>query len=385
MSVISRISVFSHCNDLGGKLWNPAIKWTKKYAVFVLLEDDQGCIGLGECWCFDSSPDVLVAFLRTEVIPHFIGIDIADADRQIQRLNTRSTLTARHGILASALSGVDIALWDLRSRRADLPLWAYLQQESNTIRVAANGSVYLYASGGLYGEGKGIEDLVLETQDMCRAGFNTVKIKLGALSESQDLERAQGVFDGLDDSCSVIIDGVYSYSVAQARRVFNALPSKRLEAFQSPLIASDLTGMKSLTDSGIPVMACEAEYREEIHQQMIEQKSVRFFQVSPIACGGISRLKSLAHTIENQHHSEFEMSLEISSTAIALMAACHFAAAFHNCVAHTEYHYVHQVFFDELNLKTDQTRPGWYQLADKPGLGITLPMSSVKSEFVVHT
>ena len=59
MSVIRSFSVFTHCNDLGGKVWNPAIRWTKKYAVFVVLENDQGVQGIGECWCFDTAPDAL--------------------------------------------------------------------------------------------------------------------------------------------------------------------------------------------------------------------------------------------------------------------------------------------------------------------------------------
>ena len=62
MARITRISVHTHCNDLGGKVWNPAIRWTLKYAVFVVLYDAEGRSGTGECWCFDSAPDALVAF-----------------------------------------------------------------------------------------------------------------------------------------------------------------------------------------------------------------------------------------------------------------------------------------------------------------------------------
>ena len=67
MNSIKQIAVKFHCNDLGGKVWNPALRWTKKFAVFVELIDDAGRVGLGECWCFDSAPDALLAFLRTEV------------------------------------------------------------------------------------------------------------------------------------------------------------------------------------------------------------------------------------------------------------------------------------------------------------------------------
>lgn len=78
-SCISRISVFTHCNDLGGAVWNPAIRWTRKYAVFVVVEDDAGVQALAKCWCFDPAPGALVAFLRTEVVPKFLGVALADA------------------------------------------------------------------------------------------------------------------------------------------------------------------------------------------------------------------------------------------------------------------------------------------------------------------
>ena len=126
MTVISKISVFSHKNNIGGKVWNPAIRWSDKYAVFISIESDQGDEGIGECWCFDAAPDSLVAYLRTEVVPQLIGINLDEFESRTEQLRKRSTLTARHGILMSALSGMDIAVWDLRAQQANCPLWAHL-------------------------------------------------------------------------------------------------------------------------------------------------------------------------------------------------------------------------------------------------------------------
>lgn len=78
-SCVSRISVFTHRNDLGGAVWNPAIRLTRKYPVFVVVEDDAGVQALAKCWCFDPAPDAHVALLRTEVVPKFLGVALADA------------------------------------------------------------------------------------------------------------------------------------------------------------------------------------------------------------------------------------------------------------------------------------------------------------------
>ncbi len=371
MSVITRVSVHTHCNDLGGKVWNPAITWTKKYAVFITIESEHGITGLGECWCLDTSPDVLVAFLKTEICPHLPGLSTDELPGLYTRLLSRATLTARHGLLASAWSGVDIAMWDLRSREARLPLWKYLHTHIPQ-SSKADGTVYLYASGGLYGKNKTTADLVAEMNSMHAAGFDIVKMKIGGLSVEEDLERVKAVLSSLPDNCKIIIDGVYSYTASQALALFSALPADRIEAFQSPVIAENLSGMTTLREAGVPVMATEAEYRIEIHQQLIDAGAVKYLQTAPLACGGLSRLMQLSNQITQSNDERTQLSLEVSSTAVALLAAAHYATTCDK-VAHVEYHYLHQVFYDELTLKPVPNRTGWFQLPQTPGLGIVLP------------
>ncbi len=376
MTTITRISVYTHCNDLGGKVWNPAIRWSHKYAVFVELESSSGTVGVGECWCFDNSPDSLVAFLRTEVAPHVLGMQLKEHSTLLANLRSRATLSARHGILASALSGVDIALWDIRSRQAGMPLWRYLKSHGCRSSMP-EGCVYLYGSGGLYGEGKSTDDLVDELSGICSKGFDTVKMKIGALSIDEDIERVSAVLKGLDERAKLIIDGVYSYTQAQALQVFSAIESQRVIAFQSPLPSSDIAGMRELVKAGIPVMATEAEYREEVHAQLINRDTVKYLQTAPIALGGLSPLIDL---VQVEDAIVPMLSLEVSSTALAMMAACHFAVA-SDSVAHTEYHFLHQVFFEQLDLRPIKGNPGWFQLPASMGLGFSLPTEQVELAF----
>ncbi|WP_368184928.1 enolase C-terminal domain-like protein [Aestuariibius sp. HNIBRBA575] len=370
MTTISHIRLSSHCNDLGGKIWNPAIRWTQKYAVFVEVIDSNGQVGLGECWCFDTAPDPLLAFLRTEVIPHFIGVQIDDAFEVAQRQIERATLTARHGMLMSALSGIDIAIWDLKAQRADLPLW-------RVINPNAAGDFQLYGSGGLYGQNKTLQDLQTEMASMRDDGFHILKMKVGALSVEQDVARVKAALDMLPAPHKLIVDGVYKYTATTAMQLFEALPRDRIEAFQSPIAAHDYAGMAELVKNGVPVMATEAEYRDELHQKLVQEVRVPFLQTAPVAVGGISRLQQLQRLIS---HSETRITLEVSSTSVALIAACHLAAASKD-IAHVERHYVHQVFFEQLNLASSPDSPGQFFLPEKPGLGCFLP----KDQVTVHS
>ncbi|WP_265516894.1 enolase C-terminal domain-like protein [Nitratireductor luteus] len=367
-SRVSRISVSSHCNDLGGKVWNPAIRWTRKYAVFVEIETCDGRVGLGECWCFDAAPDALIAYLRTEVVPHYIGLGLDDFAVVAEALTRRATLTARHGILATALSGIDIAMWDLRAQQASRPLWARINQHGR-------GVAPLYCSGGLYGQDKTTADLTDEMSGMAREGFRLSKMKVGALSIEADVARVKSVLAALSEDARLIIDGVYSYTSDEAQRLFDMLPVERIEAFQSPTKACDIAGMAALSRAGIAVMATEAEYRDELHRQLVEEARVAFLQTAPVACGGISRVLELGRLVAG---TETRLSLEVSSSAVALMAACHLAAA-DDAIAHVEKHTVHRVFFDDLNLVR---RPGdLFALPDRPGLGITLRHADVSAAF----
>ncbi len=380
MSVITRFNVYIHCNDLGGKVWNPAIRWTKKYAVFVILEDNQGNKGLGECWCFDSRPDALVAFLKTEIAPVIVGCDSDKLSAVGESLLSRATLTARHGMLASAWSGVDIAMWDLQSRSADLPLWQFIQRQHSQEISASINKPRLYGSAGLYGKGKTIHDLVAEMQSLERCGFNLVKMKVGGLTVQQDAERVVAVLNGLSETCELIIDGVYSYTVDDALALYRQLPAHRIHAFQSPVKASDLRGMQALCAAGVPVMGTEAEYRQELQSDLIHTGAVRYLQMAPIAVGGISRVLDLAA----ETRPDINLSLEVSSTAVALCVAWHLALA-SNKIAHVEYHFVHQVFFETLkiNPKTflgDESSSGCTFIS-RPGIGIQPVEPDIQPEF----
>ncbi|MCY4207178.1 MAG: hypothetical protein OXD29_04405 [Roseovarius sp.] len=366
---IRRFSVKTQANDLGGKIWNPLQTWEWKHAVFVELETADGVVGTGESWCFDNRPDALVAFIRSEVAPHVLKADADDLEAITAARNRFATLSARHGMLSSALSAVDIAIWDIRAQKSGRPLWQVLNPDGP-------GKAVCYASGGLYGQA-GSPSLLGAEMARLSGRFRTVKFKIGGLSEAEDLERVNSVLAALPDDTRLIIDCVYSYTYEQFCRLFEKLPQHRIEAVQSPIPAADYRNMARLTAAGIPVMANEAEYRAELHEELVHRRAVRFLQVAPIACGGISRLRALAGLTRG---TSVELSLEVSSTALALTAAAQFAAS-ENQVAHVEYHTIHDVFFDWLSICRLPKANGEYMPPAAPGLGFSLAGLDVEPAF----
>ena len=366
---IVRARVSSAENHLGDRFWNPKIRWSVKQAVFVELETADGLAGLGECWCFDRSPAPLAAYLHSEVLPEIIGQTIDDVPGIVEALVRKATLTARHGVLASAISGVDLAVWDLRARAAGLPLWQSLNADGP-------GEAHLYASGGLYGEGKGPAELAQELKSYVDRGFPAVKMKVGGVSEAEDVERIRAARAGIGPNTKLIIDGVYSFDLAGAARLYEKVEPLGIAAFQSPLPAEELQGMRQLCQQGIPVMGLEAEYRDEVLSELIEGRAVTVLQLAPIACGGPSRIAKL---IGRARAAGIDLTLETSSTAIATMAAAQIAAAWRD-VRDIEVHQLHRLFFDQIQL--DQTRVvSPLRLPSTPGLSVTLKPERVTACF----
>ncbi len=342
------------------------IRWSKKHAVFVQLNSHCGLTGLGECWCFDTEPDALVAYLKTEVLPHLLGHSVDKIRSTLDALRRRATLTARHGMLASASSGIDIALWDLCARQQRLPLCKLINADAST-------RVRLYASGGLYGLDKSNADLCDELRGFVDSGFAAVKMKVGGLSVDEDAQRVQQVRQAIGADTELIVDGVYSFDLDSAMAFFKKIQDCDIAGFQSPVEARQIGHMATLRRAGVPVMGVEAEYREEILTSYIDDGAVQILQVAPIACGGVS---TTLHLADRARAAGIVLSPEVSSTALATMVACHLAAA-HEAIVNVEYHSVHQSFFDHLPFTPADLNQGHVSLPSSPGLGLTLPIDAM--------
>ncbi|ASM75012.1 MULTISPECIES: mandelate racemase/muconate lactonizing enzyme family protein [Roseobacteraceae] len=368
---VERIEIHVATVDLGGRVWNPMIKWTEKSNVFITLHASDGTVGIGECWCLDTRPDTLLAYLKTEVLPLMRATPLADLPALFASMRNRATLTTRHGLLESALSGLDLALWDIAAKRAGLPLW-------KTLNSNGTGKAPVYISGGIYGLNKTVDDLVKEMVGLEAQGFSCLKMKIGGQTEQLDTERVNAVLAALKSDTKLIIDSVYSYDFDSALRMYRTFDPARIEAFQSPLPPDDIPGMRRLVELGVPVMGIEAEYRPQIHSAMIRERSLRFLQVAPSAVGGPSRMKALVEELEG---TGIGMSLEVSSSVVATLAAAHFAAA-EGRVAHFEYHSIHQVLFEKIAAGGHRIEGSIMHLSDLPGLGMALAPGDAVTAFV---
>lgn len=358
---------------LGGKLYNPRLLWHRKQSVFVRLQDGSGRYGWGECWTFDSSADALIRYLQTEVLPSLVGRVIDSPAAIWDSLWQQTSLTGRHGMMASALSALDVALHDLEAQAKGQPLGACLGVP------ASRDVVPVYASAGLYRVEDSLERLAGEMSGLIAAGHRSVKMKFGALSFEQDLERMRTVREAIGPTTNLIVDAVYSLDRDKARRWLPIWQELDVEAVQAPFAATDWPSMIWLNrDCGMPIVAFESESRPEIFHALLEQGGIGMMQFSPVAVGGITAARRL---IAMAQEYEVPVTLQCSSTWLAQAVALELARS-HPQIRHVELHTLHRGLFNTVPEAENTPCDGHLRLHDRPGLGFAPPLAQL--ELMTH-
>ena len=157
--------------EMGGKVWNPRTRFHKKQILLVFVEDQAGRLGVGECWLHGSTPRALIALIEDDLAPLVVGTEPHRVNTITEQIGRAVETSNQAGITAAAWSGIEMAVHDLRARQLDLPLADLLGRCRDDIPV--------YASAGLYGEGKTADDLAAEVKGWADQGFDAVKIKVG--------------------------------------------------------------------------------------------------------------------------------------------------------------------------------------------------------------
>jgi len=368
---ITGISVHRVEKAYDGTLWNPAFRWFRRTAVLVRVHTAAGVSGIGECWTFDTDIAALVAFLRTEIAPRVVGMDARLIEAVAAAGLKGMALRARQGIAASAVSGIDIALWDIAGKLAGRPVWKLLG--------GCRERVPVYASGGLYGDNKSADDLGGEMAGYVARGFTDVKMKVGALSLAEDLARVQAARRAVGPGGRIIVDALSGKSVDEALQLWQVLEPASPYGLQAPIDPEDIDGMAALVAAGVPAIGLEAEYRLEAFRRLLERRAVSLLQFNVTCCGGISRalrIVALAETFK------VPVTLQCASTALTEVASCHVAAA-RAVVDSVELHQVHDLLRTHLPVEMAKVEEGMLRLPEAPGLGIEVPDDALTLEATI--
>jgi len=337
-------------------------------AVLVRVDTDEGLSGIGEAAYFGGPPMITKIIIEKELQEYLIGEDPLNIERLWEKMYQRSIKHGRKGAIIASMSGIDIALWDIKAKAAGMPLYKLLGGCYEQIRA--------YASAGFYAEGKGLKELAEEMASYVREGFTAVKMKIGRLSQSEDIARVRAVREAIGDDVDLLVDGNNAYTAYQAIKIARRMEEYNIFWFEEPVPAEDIEGSAAVAAAiDTPVAAGENEFTRYGFRDLILGKAIDIAQPDVTWCGGITEAKKIAAMASAWNIICVPHSF---SSAIALVANLHFSASIPNSLFQ-EFDRNYNPLRE--NLLTEPIRinkDGYIKLPDKPGLGVELDESVVR-------
>jgi L-alanine-DL-glutamate epimerase-like enolase superfamily enzyme len=330
-----------------------------RLTTLILVHCDNGEVGIGSVY---SHPSLIYLVVRDQLAPLLRGEDPTEVEALWDKMYALTRWYGRKGAAMSALGGVDTALWDLRGKALEEPVWRLLG--------GTDGRCMAYASGLLWSDDLTI--LGREAASYIERGFRRVKMRL-ARSETYDTEALLAVRKAIGTDHDVIVDASMRYHPDLAVRMGKLFTDQRVFWYEEPFAPESLDAFAILRAAvGVPVAAGENEFGVQGFRELIRTGAVDVVQPDASRCGGISevvRVGRLAH----EHGLRF--ATHSWSDAVAIVANAHVVSAVPSGVT-VEIDQMNNPFVDELLDPEAGTNlavlDGQISLGDSPGLGIRL-------------
>jgi D-galactarolactone cycloisomerase len=329
----------------------------------VQVETDEGITGLGSC----SGNGELIEIIIAKVLkPLLTGMD----PTQIEEIWDKAYVRGGHkefgtrGIGVVALSGVDIALWDILGKVRGVPLYQLLGGKWRD-------KVPVYATA-LYPEEPA--KVAKRARSFAEQGFHGVKIKVG-FDLDQDIRIVRAVREELGKDFVVMTDANQGYTVDVALKASEAFAACGAFWLEEPLFVEDIAGHALLREKGkTPIAVGENLNTCYAFENFVVRGAVDFLQPDVARAGGITEVRKIA-AMAAEHH--VPLSFHTWGDGVALAASVHLSAALKECIV-MELDYTYNPLRAELLLEPLEIENGFLVPPDKPGLGVELDSKAVE-------
>lgn len=252
-------------------------RWSALDVALIRIETSEGRIGWGEAFSYFCA-EAVKAMMDRSIAPLLIGQRIDDPAALGLTLQRRLVLFGRYGITMFALSGVDIALWDLKAKAAGVSL-------ANLLSPAPRNTIPAYASLVRYGDSRIAAHF---TECACAEGYSHIKLHEITRPEIAACDRARG-------AARLMVDVNCSWDMQQARQMASWLRDQGCFWLEEPVFPpEDFATLGDLAREGLALSAGENLCTHWQFAQMIASGGVQYPQPSVTKVGGISELLKIA-------------------------------------------------------------------------------------------
>ena len=349
------------------------IKTSRAGGFFVRVYTDEGLTGTGECVHGGAG----CANIIDTVKRHFIGADPLDIDCLFEKTRRAYIFDgALAGNLVTALTGIEIALWDLAGKALDVPVYRLLGGKfRDKIRIYAD-------SGG----GKTPESYAERAKEVVALGFNAIKFDIDDAGDPQKLDRwnwsvtpgelqnmvdkVAAVREAIGPQVDLAIDMHGRYDTHTGIRVACALEPYNLMWLEEPVPPENVDALREIKQSTrTPICVGENLYLRYGFRDLIEKQAVDIIMPDIPKCGGLSESRKIANMAEVYY---IPMAPHNVSGPLGTIASCHVCASIPNFLV-LEWHRRGDPNWDKLVItESPLIQEGYITMPDAPGLGVEL-------------
>ncbi|MFL4477905.1 mandelate racemase/muconate lactonizing enzyme family protein [Paeniglutamicibacter sp. ORCA_105] len=322
---------------------------TEVVFLFAEIKTEQGHEGLGFSYSKRAGGPAQYAHAR-EVAETMIGEDPNDIAKLYTKLLWAGASVGRSGVATQALAALDIALYDLKSKRAGLPLAKFLGSHRDSVRTYNTSGGFLNAS---------IAEIQDRASQSIEEGIGGIKIKVGLPDSSEDLRRVTAVREHIGPDVPMMVDANQQWDRATALRLGRKLEEFDLVWIEEPLDAYDAEGHAALAAAlDTPIATGEMLASVAEHERLIATRACDIIQPDAPRIGGITQFLRLA-TLADQAGLDL-------APHFAMEIHLHLAAAYPREPWVEHFDWLDPLFNERL-----ETKDGRMLVPSRPGLGFT--------------
>lgn len=337
----------------------------KRDMVLVKVVTDEGTVGWGEAH-HAQAPSTIAAFVNDALGPSLIGQDPQANEVLWDRVYQRFIST--HGPGAAAvisLSGVDLALWDIKGKELGQPVWRLLGGQKRRVPAYA---------GGISLGFQPVDELAREIEALMKQGYRMVKLRVGDSLE-RDLMRVDGIRRRFGPELALAADAGTRFHSRDLAGIVEICEAGRLTWLEEPFPPDNLPGYRRLQEvMATPLAAGENHFTRHELRTLISESIIQYVQADCCKAGGISELMKIGALASTWHLAvapHTSASVLSTGASLAVLSALPNGTWYEADVSRVN------AFRDELGIGAPMVVDGYIEASDRPGLGVEIDESVI--------